>query len=352
MTLLLAGVNGPAEADAAVARGADIIDLRGDATPEALREVLAVVAGRRTVSAGASDMAQLAALADTGVDYLKVMTRDDDAFIGAAGLLARRTSLLAIALAEDDIDEAAIESMAAAGFAGVILNTTGGRNLLEVLDVATLGRFTDLVHRHGMTAGLAGALEPPDIPRLLLLEPGILAFRFEPASFEGIRAQIPTDQRRRARAGAKVDYRLARPAEGEPRKADLDRIFVHDFVLPMRIGTYARERDIEQNVRFSVDVGIARASEVPRAMHDVLSYDIITDSIRMIAARGHVALVEALAEEVAAEVLAHPRAATVTVRVEKLDTGSGSVGVEIARARSAEASVHPLFADSDPKASP
>lgn len=351
MTLLLAGVNGPAEAEAAVARGADIIDLRGDATADVLREVLAAVAGRRTVSAGASDMAQLAALADTGVDYLKVMTRDDDAVIGAAGLLARRTSLLAIALAEDDIDEAAIDAMAAAGFAGVILNTTGGRNLLEVLDVATLGRFTDLVHRHGMTAGLAGALEPPDIPRLLLLEPGILAFRFEPASFEGIRAQIPPDQRRRARA-AKVDYRLARPTEGEPRKADLDRIFVHDFVLPMRIGTYARERDIEQNVRFSVDVGIARASEVPRAMHDVLSYDIITDSIRMIAARGHVALVEALAEEVAAEVLAHPRAATVTVRVEKLDTGSGSVGVEIARARAGEASVHQLFADSDPKVSP
>ena len=351
MTLLLAGVNGPTDADAAVARGADVIDLRGDATPEALREVLAVVAGRRAVSAGASDMAQLAALADTGVDYLKVLARDDEAVVAATALLARRTSLLAIALAEDDIDEAAIEAMAAAGFAGVILNTTGGHNLLEVLDVAALGKFIDTVRRHGMTVGLAGALEPPDIPRLLLIEPDILAFRFEPASFEGIRAQIPPDQRRRSRAATKVDYRLARPAESEPRKADLDRIFVHDFVLPMRIGTYARERDVEQNVRFSVDVAIARPGEAPRGMHDVLSYDVITDSIRMIAARGHVALAETLAEEVAAAVLSHPRAATVMVRVEKLDTCSGSVGVEIMRARSAEANVHQLFADSDPKAS-
>jgi dihydroneopterin aldolase len=147
-----------------------------------------------------------------------------------------------------------------------------------------------------------------------------------------------------------VDYRLARPAESEPRKTDLDRIFVHDFVLPMRIGTYARERDIEQNVRFSVDVGITRTGDVPHAMQDVVSYDIITDSIRMIAARGHVALAETLAEEVAAAVLSHPRAVTVAVRVEKLDTGSGSVGVEITRVRAAEASVHQLFAE-DPKVS-
>src|SRR5215475_11610494 len=101
MTLLLAGVNGPAEAEAAVARGADIIDLRGDATPETLREVLAAVAGRRAVSAGASDPAQLAALADTGLDYLKVLTRWDAEAIAAAAPVARRTSLLGIALAED-----------------------------------------------------------------------------------------------------------------------------------------------------------------------------------------------------------------------------------------------------------
>lgn len=350
MTLLLAGVNGPAEAEAAAVRGADVVDLRGDASPETLREVLAAVAGRRAVSAGAGDLAQLEALADTGVDYLKVLTRWDAEFIGAAAPLARRTSLIGIALAEDDIDETAIAAMAAAGFAGVILNTTGGRNLLDALDVAALGGFTETVRRHGMTAGLAGALEPPDIPRLLLVDPDILAFRFEAASFDGIRAQIPPDQRRRARAATKVDYRLARPAESEPRKADLDRIFVHDFVLPMRIGTYARERDIEQNVRFAVDVAITRAGEMPRGMNDVLSYDIVTDSIRMIAARGHVALVETLADEVAAAVLAHPRAVTVTVRVEKLDTGSGNVGVEITRARAAEASVHQLFAE-DPKVS-
>ncbi|MBV8834957.1 MAG: dihydroneopterin aldolase [Alphaproteobacteria bacterium] len=357
MTLLLASVNGAAEAENAVARGVDIVDLRGDATPDSLREVLAAVAGRRAVSAGASDPAQLDALEDTGVDYLKILTRGDAEVIAAAAPLARRTNLLGIMIAEDGIDDtaiAAIAAMASHGFAGVILNTTAGRNLIDALEIPTLRDFTDMVRHHGMIVGLAGALEQPDIPRLLLLEPDILAFRFDGAGIEPIRAQIPVDQRRRPRAGAKVDYRLARPPETEVRRGDkseLDRIFVHDFVLPMRIGTYARERDTEQNVRFCVDVAITRAGSLPRNMPDVLSYDIITDSIRMIAARGHVALVETLAEEVAAAVLRHPRAAKVTVRVEKLETGSGSVGVEITRTPSAEASVHQLFAESDPKAS-
>jgi len=350
MALLLASVNGAAEADDAVARGVDIVDLRGDATPEGLRELLTAVAGRRAVSAGTSDVSQLAPLLDTGVDYLKVLTRGDEEIIAAAAPFARRVNLIGIALAEDGIDEASIRSMAGHGFAGVILNTTGGRNLLEAFDIASLGDFADLVHRHGMTVGLAGALELPDVPRLLLTEPDILAFRFDVASIDQLRGQIPQDQRRRARVAARVDYRLARASENEPRRAELDRIFVHDFVLPMRIGTYAREREIEQNVRFSVDVAITRAADLPRGMHDVLSYDIITDSIRLIAARGHVALVETLAEEVAAAVLKHPRAAQVTVRVEKLETGSGSVGVEITRTPSTEASVHPLFAESDPKA--
>ena len=354
MTLLLASVNGPAEAEDAVARGVDIIDVQGAAPPERVRAVLAAVAGRRSVSAGAGEAPQAEALADAGAEYIRVLSRQSETIIEAASALTRRANVLGIMLADDGIEEDAIASMQAQGFAGVILNTSGGRNLLDVLDIAALADFIDMVRARGMMAGLAGALEPPDVPRLLLLDPDILAFRFDAATIDGIRALIPPDQRRsRAKSSrtkpAKVDYRLAAP-RAEARK-ELDRIFVHDFVLPMRIGTYARERGKMQNVRFSVDVTVARPSDVPADMRDVLSYDVITDSIRMIAARGHIALAETLAEQVASAVLAHPRAANVTVRVEKLDTGSGSVGVEITRDRPAEAaSVHQLY-ESDPKAS-
>ena len=64
----------------------------------------------------------------------------------------------------------------------------------------------------------------------------------------------------------------------------------------------------------------------------------------MIVAQEHIALVEMLAERVAALVLTHPRVVSVTVRVEKLDVGPGAVGVEIVRERPAEAAkVHHLF---------
>jgi dihydroneopterin aldolase len=70
-------------------------------------------------------------------------------------------------------------------------------------------------------------------------------------------------------------------------------------------------------------------------MRDVFSYDLITDGIRLLTGSGHVGLVETLAERIASMVLAHPRVAKVMVRVQKLETGSGTVGVEIERTRSA-----------------
>jgi FolB domain-containing protein len=232
------------------------------------------------------------------------------------------------------IDEAAIRRMAESGFGGVLLGGADTRNLLDRHDAAALADFATMVRAHGMMAGFAGAFEPPDVPRLRLLEADILAFASDAATFDVIRAQMPAEPQPQARAEpAATDDRIATRPSATDTRDGTDRVFVHDFVLPVHIGTYARERDKAQNVRFSVDVSVARPSHMPHDMRDVFSYDVITDSIRMIVAQGHVPLVETLAERVAAAVLAHPRAARVMVRVEKLDTGSGSVGVEIARER-------------------
>ena len=87
MTLLLASVTGPEEAELALDRGADIIDLKNPAAgalgalaTETVRACLSVVGGRRPVSAVAGDLpmqpdvivAAVEALARTGVDYVKV----------------------------------------------------------------------------------------------------------------------------------------------------------------------------------------------------------------------------------------------------------------------------------------
>jgi dihydroneopterin aldolase len=96
-----------------------------------------------------------------------------------------------------------------------------------------------------------------------------------------------------------------------------------------------------------------RAPHVAQDMRDVFSYDVILDGIRMIVAQEHIALIETLAERIAALILAQPRVVSVTLTIEKLDVGPGAVGVEIVRKRPAElAQVRPLQStagEGDPK---
>jgi dihydroneopterin aldolase len=389
MTLLLASVTGPDEAEIADRHGADIIDLKdsrrgafGAVTLDGVAATLAAIDRRRPVGAVAGELAMeperivhaATALADAGVDYVKLALFPDprrEDCIRALSALARRVKLVGVMFADDGFDEALVPPMASSGFAGAMLDTarkSGGR-LLDHMSVATLGDFVDACRRHGLMSGLAGSLEAPDVPRLLLLAPDVLGFRgalcgdhdrtgqIDAAAVDVIRALIPADPRAvrpHAPAAAKVDYRLL-AARGYAVKDDVatDRILVRDFVLPIRIGAYRHEHQKTQNVRFNVDVGIVRAPHVAQDMRDVFSYDVILDGIRMIVAQEHIELIETLAERIAALILAQPRVVSVTLRIEKLDVGPGAVGVEIVRKRPAElAQVRPrqsTAGEGDPK---
>ena len=117
---------------------------------------------------------------------------------------------------------------------------------------------------------------------------------------------------------------------GEP----FDRIFVHDYVLDVQIGVHHHEKGVTQRVRFSVDVDLLPIND--RLDDDIartFDYDLIISGIKSIIARGHINLVETLAEEVAQHCLSHPRAARVTVSIEKLDKDPDAVGVEIVRSK-------------------
>jgi dihydroneopterin aldolase len=195
--------------------------------------------------------------------------------------------------------------------------------------------------------GLAGALEAPDVARLLLLAPDFIGFRgalcadksragrIVPSNVRLIRDLIPhADAPRDLADEVKVDRRFLAArgysAENEARPP-ADRVFVRDLVLPVSIGAYDFERDATQKVRFNADVDVRRSTRQAEDMRDVFSYDIIVDAIRLILSRGHVALVETLAEQIADTLLRHPRVTTVKIRVEKLDVVDGCVGVEITR---------------------
>ena len=113
-----------------------------------------------------------------------------------------------------------------------------------------------------------------------------------------------------------------------------DRVFIHDLVLDVEIGVYTHEKGVTQRVRFSVDVDVLPATV---ALDDnivrAFDYDTIIKGIKDIIARGHINLVETLAEDVARHCLDHPRASSVLVKIEKLDKEPGAVGVEIVRAK-------------------
>ena len=115
---------------------------------------------------------------------------------------------------------------------------------------------------------------------------------------------------------------------GEP----LDRIFVHDYVLEVDIGLHHHEKGVTQRVRFSVDIDIALD---PKTLDDdidqTLDYDYVINGIKAIISRGHINLVETLAEDVAQHCVSHPRAQRVEVTVEKLDKDPGAVGVRLVR---------------------
>jgi dihydroneopterin aldolase len=383
MTLLLASVTGPEEAALVLARGADIIDLKDASTgplgalePDVLRATVAAIAGRRPVSAVTGNLpmepdvivAAVESTAATKVDYVKVgLFRGPrrEECIRALSSLAHRIKIVGVMFADSGADIALVTIMVESGFAGAMLDTaekSGGR-LLDCMDIASLRDFVGACRAHGLMAGLAGSLEAPDVPRLLLLAPDYLGFRgalcaerdrtarIDPESVGIIRELIPLDPRGAAAqdpAVVKVDYRLlaARGYSVDPdsETAPTDHIFVRDFVLPARIGAYAHEREKPQNVGFNVDVKVRRGGHSVEDMRDVFSYDVITDGIRIIVAQGHIAFLETLAERVAASVLSHPWVVSVTARVEKLDVGPGAVGVEIVRERPADvARVHHFY---------
>jgi dihydroneopterin aldolase len=129
-----------------------------------------------------------------------------------------------------------------------------------------------------------------------------------------------------------TEKRLGRVSSTRETGETLDRIFVHDYVFDVEIGVFTNEKGVTQRVRFSVDVDVTPSTgALGDDIGNAFDYDHITNGIKSIIARGHINLVETLAEEVAQHCLDHPRAASVTVSIEKLDKDPGAVGVEIVR---------------------
>jgi uncharacterized protein (UPF0264 family) len=197
MTRFLASVRDIAEAELALAAGADILDLKdpgkgalGAVDRQTIRTCVAQIAGRAPVSATVGDRPMearivsdaVAATASCGVDDVKLGVMpggDPDGCF--AGIRERnlRAGLILVFFADAMPAVDPIEAATAACARGVMLDTAGKGEgtLLDFMALDDIAHFVDAGRRAGLMVGVAGSLGPAHVAPLLALRPDVMGFR-------------------------------------------------------------------------------------------------------------------------------------------------------------------------------
>jgi len=114
----------------------------------------------------------------------------------------------------------------------------------------------------------------------------------------------------------------------------LRHVFIRDLLLPCSIGVHQHEKTKPQQIRINLDLAVKESTEALNdQIENVVNYEEIVIGVRALIARGHVNLVETLADDIATMCLEDIRVRSVRVQIEKLDVfeDATSVGVEIER---------------------
>jgi len=199
MTKWLASVQSLDEAQALTACLPDILDLKNPgsgalgALPHAtVSAVVKWLAGRCLSSATVGDLPMetetiadaLKAMAETGVDYVKVGLFADPFLTkclnGLAPFIAEmKTPVIAVLFADEEVDLAVLPLIQQAGFSGVMVDTAtkNGQSLLNHWTENRLSDFISRARQLNLLCGLAGSLRIEDIDTLEPLGADYLGFR-------------------------------------------------------------------------------------------------------------------------------------------------------------------------------
>lgn len=211
MTGMLASVATLGEAEIVFAQAVDIIDLKDPASGAlgalpliTMAHIVRHVNGAIQVSATIGDLldmdpqavcAQVRRTADTGVDFVKVglfPAPSLAACVDALGREAQRgVSLVAVLFADLNPPLHLLDSLAAHGFTGAMLDTAGKHqgSLTSVMPLPALERFVTRTRSVGLLSGLAGSLRLTDVAPLTALVPDYLGFRGALCQ-EGLRTRV------------------------------------------------------------------------------------------------------------------------------------------------------------------
>lgn len=118
--------------------------------------------------------------------------------------------------------------------------------------------------------------------------------------------------------------------------ARLQHVFVRDLEVMASLGIHEHEKLKPQRIIVNIDLSVKEGEDrMVDDISNVVSYEIVVKKVEAIIARGHVNLVETLAELFAEACLRDKRVVAARVRIEKPDIikNARSVGVEIERVR-------------------
>jgi dihydroneopterin aldolase len=120
-----------------------------------------------------------------------------------------------------------------------------------------------------------------------------------------------------------------------PALIDCRRLFLRDYEIYINIGVHDFEKKAEQRVILNVDLYIPLDMNTPThdQLNEVVDYDFMRETIKEIAAKGHIQLQETFCDEIVSAMLAHPKVLAARVSTSKPDVypDCHSVGVEVFR---------------------
>jgi dihydroneopterin aldolase len=119
-------------------------------------------------------------------------------------------------------------------------------------------------------------------------------------------------------------------AETPALKTLVTKVFVRGLRIEAEIGVHDHEHGRRQPLLVDVELDVTAVGW--RALDDTVNYESIAEAAHLIAADGHIGLVENFAHRLAGLCLCHPRVARARIRVEKplaLAPAAAAAGVEI-----------------------
>ena len=128
--------------------------------------------------------------------------------------------------------------------------------------------------------------------------------------------------------------KIVHPLKIADARNSLRHVFIRDLLLPCSIGVHQDEKTKPQQIRINLDLAVKESTDALNdQIENVVNYEEIVIGVRALIARGHVNLVETLADDIATMCLEDLRVRSVRVQIEKLDVfeDATSVGVEIER---------------------